>query len=58
MRSWGREPENVAEALAFYAARMREDAPTEFLADYMVVHGSVLAESFLNAFYGLEAWDD
>lgn len=22
------------------------------------VHGSALAESFLNAFYGLEAWDD
>lgn len=35
MRSWGKEPENVAEALAFYAARMREDAPAEFLADYM-----------------------
>lgn len=35
MRSWGKEPENVAEALAFYTARMREDAPAEFLTDYM-----------------------
>lgn len=35
MRTWGKEPENLAEALAFYAARMREDAPAEFLADYM-----------------------
>lgn len=35
MRSWGKEPENIEEALAFYAARMHEDAPAEFLADYM-----------------------
>lgn len=42
MRSWGKEPENIKEALAFYAARMREDAPAEFLADYMTLRSTCL----------------
>ncbi|WP_312316800.1 hypothetical protein [Stenotrophomonas sp.] len=35
MRDWGTEPQDTDAALAFYAARMRDDAPDEFLADYM-----------------------
>ncbi len=62
MRDWGSEPQHSESALAFYAARMREDAPAEFLADYMtfcwqVCEPGMAAEADLNNEVFTEAAD-